>query len=148
MVVGKSLIWKLKGNKHHTQDLIIGSDAAKGNNSGWAAHCGEISSGGLWQSWEKEEHINVLEMKAALIALKTFVKGNHLKLVHLLIDNRTALAHIVKIGRPTNPTVITLTKKIWSFLTQKEITLTAEYIPSNQNKEADFESRNSKDWGD
>ena len=147
VVVGKSLIWKWKDSKHHTQNLIISSDAAKGNNSGWAAHCGEISSGGLWQSWEKEEHINVLEMKASLIALKTLVNGNHLKMVDLLIDNQTALAHIVKMGRPTNPTLITLIKEIWSPPTQKEINPTAEYIPSNLNKEADFESRNSKDWG-
>ena len=129
-------------------DLILSSDAAKGRKGGWGAHCGQISSGGLWQSWEKEEHINVLEMKVALIALKTFVKGTHLKSVHLLIDNQGALAHIVKMGRPTNRTLITLAKEIWSFLNQKGITLTAEYIPSSLNKEADFESRNSTDWSD
>jgi len=30
----------------------------------------------------------------------------------------------------------------------KGITLTAEYIPSALNKEADFQSRNAKDWSD
>ena len=129
-------------------DLIISSDAAKGEKGGWGASCGQISTGGLWQKSERGEHINILEMKAALLALKTFVRGNYIKSVHLLIDNQTALAHIVKLGRPTNPSLITLTKEMWSFLTQKGITLTAEYIPSVLNKEADFESRNATDWSD
>lgn len=54
-------------------DLITSSEAAKGKNGGWGgAHCSQISSGGLWQNWERKEHVNVLEMQEALVALSQY----------------------------------------------------------------------------
>ena len=38
-----------------------------------------------------------------------------------------------------------ITKEIYSFLTSKGTTITLEYIPSELNKDADEESRKSKD---
>ena len=38
------------------------------------------------------------------------------------------------------------TKSIWEFLLSKGLNLTAEYIPTDLNTEADHESRNVQDW--
>ena len=85
---------------------------------------------------------------SALLAIRTFTKDKQVRSIHLLLDNMTALAHLTKMGRPTSLTLINLTKEIWSYLLQKGITLTVEYIPSILNKEADFQSRNAKDWSE
>jgi len=126
-------------------DLIISSDAAGGQKGGWGAHCEGKSTGGEWTLAERQQHINVLELKAALLAIKTFTKQTNPRAIHLLIDNQVALAHLVKMGL----TLISLTKEIWSYLLAKGITLTAEYIPSELNTEADYQSRNvadSSEW--
>ena len=129
-------------------DLIISSDAAKGLQGGWGAHCGKVSTGGQWTPEEKGLHINILELKAASLAIKTFTKNNRNIAIHLLLDNQVALAYVLKMGRPSNETLLHLAKEIWTYLIDKQITLTAEYIPSKLNKIADFKSRNCQDWGD
>ena len=43
---------------------------------GWGTSMGNRSTGGAWIPDEKLMHINVLEMKAILLALKSFVKTN------------------------------------------------------------------------
>ena len=103
---------------------------------------------GEWNQFEKALQINILELKAALLAIKSFTKDLKNLSLHLLLDNQVALAHVTKMGRPTNLTLLELAKEIWSYLRQKKITLTAAYIPSLQKKIADFKSRNSRDWGD
>ena len=40
----------------------------------WGAHCQGVSTGGLWTSLERTHHINILELKAAFLAIKTFTK--------------------------------------------------------------------------
>jgi len=129
-------------------DLTMSSDAAGGHQGGWGAHCGRVSVGGQWTKEERKEHINVLELKTALLAIRTFTKNTNPKSIHLLLDNQVALAYVTKMGRPNSQKLLDLTKEIWKYLMQRGITLTAEYIPSALNKEADFQLRNAKDWSD
>ena len=94
-------------------------------------------------------HINQLEMIAADLAVQTFTRLHPLaKNVHLMIDNKTALAYIVKKGGTKNKTLIEISKSLWAYLLSKEITLTAEYLPSKLNSGADYQSRNVKDWSE
>ena len=51
-------------------DLTIESDASL---TGWGASCLGRSTGGPWSQEERTRHINYLELKAAFLALKTFV---------------------------------------------------------------------------
>ena len=44
---------------------------------GWGASMGNLSTGGAWLPDEKLMHINVLELKEILLALKSFVKTSH-----------------------------------------------------------------------
>ena len=52
-------------------DLTISSDASK---IGWAASWGTVRTGGPWNIHESQDHINILELKAAFFALKSFIK--------------------------------------------------------------------------
>ena len=51
-------------------DLTISSDASK---QGWGASWGSQRTGGLWSEKESQDHINVLELRAAFFALKSFL---------------------------------------------------------------------------
>jgi hypothetical protein len=72
-------------------NLVIESDASR---LGWGASCRGINTGGLWSSQEKTLHINCLELLAATLALKTFVKGQMTLSVLLKIDKTTAVGYI------------------------------------------------------
>ena len=74
-----------------TADLVITSDASK---TGWGATCQEIHTGGPWGAQERAEHINLLELKAAFLALQTFASHRSGLHILLLIDNITAIAYV------------------------------------------------------
>ena len=63
----------------------------------------------------------------------------------LKIDNMAALSYIVKMGGTGNVNLIEGAKKIWEYLLPLGTTLTAEYIPTKLNVDADFQSRNVED---
>ena len=39
---------------------------------GWGAHMGDLSASGLWSAYWQTQHINVLELRAVMLALKPF----------------------------------------------------------------------------
>ena len=128
-------------------DLIICSDAAK--TGGWGAECRGTQTGGQWTREEKNLHINQQEMIAADLAVRTFSKLHpSAKSIHLKIDNITALAYIMKMGGTKNTDLIKRSKSLWEYLLSWQITLTAEYLPSILNVEADYQSRNVQDWSE
>ena len=96
-------------------------------------------------SARKSLHINVLELIAAELGLKSFLKGRFNTAVHLKVDNTTALSYLSKMGGTGNELMIDITKRIWSFLLEKNMSLTVEYVPSKLNVVADWESRNWRD---
>ena len=59
----------------------------------WGATDGNTPIGGRWSSLERN-HINVLELKTMLLALKSYFRHNcNVKHVHIVTDNSTALLH-------------------------------------------------------
>ena len=63
------------------------------NLGGWGATCqGELPTGGQWDKFEKNLHINVQELLAAEIALRCYLKDKQNLSVYLVIDNTTALS--------------------------------------------------------
>ena len=106
-------------------------------------------TGGQWNREEKNLHINHLELIAADLAIRTFAKRFPLaKHIHLKIDNKTALAYLVKMGGTKNKYLTQKSKELWEYLLSKETTLTAEYLPSELNERADHQSRNVQDWSE
>ncbi len=128
-------------------NIIIYSDASL---QGWGAVLGETSSGGRWSPAESTQHINYLELLAALFALRLFhstIQGKHVK---LMIDNTTAVAVINNMGTCHSRDCHSVARQIWQFCANNNIWLTAAHIPGSQNVLADRESRHfqsqDKEW--
>ena len=87
--------------KHHKnanqslQDIPVDSTVqTDASEQGWGTKDGNNPIGGRWSSLEGN-HINVLELKAISLALKSYFRHNcNIKHVHILTDNSTALAYI------------------------------------------------------
>ena len=92
--------------------------------------CIGTSTGGMWSAQEMKNHINVLELLAIKLTIKTSWKTLKHKAIHLQVDNQ-------------NLKLVQLAIEIWDHLLQCGITLTAEYLPSKLNVTADWESRNN-----
>ena len=111
---------------------------------------GGMTVGDQWSPMERILHINILELKAVELGLKTLLRiYHHLTSIHIRIDNTTALSYLIKMGGTKNPLMNKIAKRIWTFLIEKGITLSASWIPSAENVEADARSRlrpNSSEW--
>ena len=81
---------------------------------GWKAFCNNIRTGGTFNHDEMEYHINAKELLTAKFSPKTFVK---FELCHSIIS------------------------EIWAWAEDKNILITASYIPGKENFDADTESR-------
>ena len=127
----------------YSPQLIIASDASL---EGWVAFCQGHKTGGHWTLSEKKNHINILELRAAKYAILTFT---HLyptaKIIHIKMDNIVALSYLMKIGGTRNQLLVQISKEIWEYLLDKEITITAKYLLGALNKGADMQSRTVKD---
>ena len=83
--------------------LFITTDA-------WGAVCESQRTNGRWSDGERAQHINVLELKAAFLALKSFLKNQSHK-VCLRMDT-TAVAHMNNKGGTHSPCLLALTLEL------------------------------------
>ena len=90
-------------------------------------------------------HINCLELLAATLAAKTFLKSRTGQLVLLQLDNQRAVAYINNMGGTVSPQLTNLAKALWMWALSNDIVLSAEYIPGVANVAADAESRSMTD---
>ena len=127
--------------KQHKYKTEIFSDASL---SGWGASCNNKRIHGFWTFDEKQMHINVLELKATFLGLKTF--GNTLNNCEILlrIDNTTAISYINRMGGVQFPQLHAISEQIWKWCEKRNIWLFASYISSKDNYIADSESRKHK----
>jgi len=68
----KLVQWNSKPLLCRQQTVIITSDASL---QGWGAVCKGTRTGGPWSQSEQKMHINCLELLAATLAVKSFLKG-------------------------------------------------------------------------
>lgn len=109
----------------------------------------EITTGGIWSLEEKDFHINILELLAVEIGLRTFLRLREVRSVHVRVDNFVALTYLVKMGGTKSKMLCDISHRIWEFLLDQGVSLTASWIPSALNVEADGGSRrkpNSSEW--
>jgi len=137
--------WNGKTLLFRQQTMIITSDASL---QGWGAVCNGTRTGGPWGQLEQGMHINCLELLAATLAVKTFLKDCTGTSVLLQLDNQTAVAYINNMGGTVSPKLTDLAKDLWMWALSRDFTLTAEHIPGVVNVEADAESRSMKDRTD
>ena len=126
--------------------LFITTDASK---TGWGAVCESQRTNGRWSVSERTQHINVLELKAAFLALKSFLKKQSHKVVCLRMDNTTAVAHVNNKGGTHSPCLLALTLELWQWCLERNIMISAQHVPGKLNTIADSESRvfnDSSEW--
>ena len=136
MVKWKGKLMLIKGQP----DLTIDSNAL---NLGWGASCQDVSRGGPWSLQEKTRHINCLELIAATLALKTFVKNKSDLLVLLRIDNTTAVTNINNEGGTVPEELVHLTRDLWIWCIERNIYIHVQHLTSNLNTMADRELRST-----
>lgn len=119
-------------------DLEIFTDASQ---SGWGAACNGARAHGFWSESEKMQSINVLELTAVFFGLKCFANDKKNCQILLRVDNTTAISYVNRMGGVQLKILSNLAKEIWMWCEKKNIWIFASYISSENNVEADEESR-------
>ncbi|XP_063981069.1 uncharacterized protein LOC135164542 [Diachasmimorpha longicaudata] len=109
--------------------------------TGWGVFCNEKRAHGHWSKEEKQIHINYLELQAVSFGLKCFAINLRDCDVLLRADNTSAIAYLNKRGGVRSPKLAKIAKDIWRWCEARNIWTFANYICSNENLEAAFESR-------
>ena len=106
---------------------------------GWGAHCAHMIAQGHWSTQQSKLHINVLELKAVLLALKTFVPqlSLHQRIIQVASDNTTVCAYINKLGGTRSWDMFALTWHLFAFCRKNKVVLTARHVPGVMNLVAD-----------
>ena len=123
--------------------IAVHSDAS---NQGWGVVLnGQSQTGGVWSPEEATHHINYLELLAAFLAIKAFGKTWQNITVLLRLDNVTAVSYINQKGGTVSRALCELAISIWTWCTERNITIEAEHLPGQLNVQADQESRTIRD---
>ena len=106
--------------------LQIFTDASK---EGWGAHLNESMARGSWSVPESKLHINYLELKAVLLALKEFQNLCVGKIVLVATDNTTVVAYINKEGGMRSGPLCALLWRILTWCSHRQVTLKGPAYP-------------------
>ena len=118
--------------------IQIFTDASK---EGWVAHLGDFTASGTWSVPESHLHINFLELKAVLLALKRFQHLVQGKVVLVSTDNTTVVAYINKEGGMRSGSLCALLWRLLCWCNLRQVVLKARHIPGRLNVIADKLSR-------
>ena len=123
-------------------DFVIETDAA--GTAGFGAvrlDTGEKLQS-LFTAREKEtKHINELEAFGAAFAVKAFAKDLRNVHVHVRSDNTTTVAALNRFGSSKALAVNEVARDLWLWCFDRDIWVTASYIPGVDNETADAASR-------
>ena len=122
-------------------NTLVFTDASQ---KGWGAHLNEIVLSGLWSNKEAQLHINVLELKAVLLALKGFQEHLQGQTVLICSDNSTVVAYLNKEGGTHSIEMCALIWRILAFTNSRKIQIRARHVPGSLNVIADSLSRRDK----
>ena len=114
-----SNIHRVNGSLIHPPscEMTITSDASK---LGWGAACGLQTTKGSWSSQERSFHINILELKAAFLAIQSFLKHKANISIKLRLDNTTAVYYINNKGGTRSPELMALTMGVVDVVSQQK----------------------------
>ena len=119
------------------------SDLASG------AHLKSVKIQGFWRSYQFSWHINRKELKAAFLELKFLIPNRTNVHVQICIDNRTAVAYINHFGGTRFLELNSIAVKMWAWCLERDMFLSALYVPGIMEKTADLLSRlklESTEW--
>ena len=125
----------------HVHNTLVFTDASQ---KGWGAHLNEIVLSGLWSNKEAQLHINVLELKAVLLALKGFQEHLQGQSVLICSDHSTVVSYLNKEGGTHSIEMCALIWRILAFTNSRRIQIRARHVPGSLNVIADSLSRRDK----
>lgn len=120
--------------------IVIQTDSS---NIGWGAVMQDTKTGGRWCDSEKTLHINALEIRAILFALKAFASCIVGKYVKILSDSTTAVCYVNHFGGIKSDECNEQSKQIWHWCIDHDVWIICSHIPDCKN-EADEPSRQFK----
>ena len=126
-------------------DITIQTDASL---MGYGMASGPFQWGEKWSEKQKSYHINVLELLAILMALKSFKKQVKDKHVRILTDSTTAMAYVNNMRGHKSQECNAVSIDIWNWCIKNNVWVSCNYIPGVMN-EADKPSRkfdNNLEW--
>jgi hypothetical protein len=106
-----------------------------------ASVCNRAWSTVIATTWRRQEHINLLEIRAMLLAVRWVL--SHSDAVHtqllLLVDSSTAFYGVRK-GRSSSPHLLTVLRQYAALLLAGDVSVLTAWLPSDLNP-ADSPSR-------
>ena len=108
---------------------------------GWGASFGYKRAGGRWSVEEGHLHINVLELKAIDLALKSLCSQISNCGLQIFSDNTTAIAYLKHGGGTKSSQCNDIAISIWAWCAHRDIWFLVTHVPGVENVEADYESR-------
>ena len=120
-------------------DEVLKSDSS---GKGWGIFRPQSGArgGGQWTEEEKTDHINVLELKACLFALKSFCAKRSNEHIRLVTDNSCAMYCIRRQGS-SKVRLNDVAREIWLFAMERNLMLSSAHLAGKLNVESDQESR-------
>ena len=97
-------------------ELEIKTDASTND---WAATCSGNTVGRLRSKVEAQNHINYLELLAALFGLRGLCKTARNNHIQIKLDNTTAVTYINAMGGAVPSSCNSVTKTVWEWCVEK-----------------------------
>ena len=108
---------------------------------GWGGHCLGNTAFGDWPRADTLSHINVLEFRAVLLSLRSFLPLLRRRTVLIRTDNVTVAAYINKQGGTHSTRLNALAALLWKWCRREGIFPIVSHIPGQDNLITDFLSR-------
>ena len=115
--------------EHGNPDTTIFSDASHTGYGFTRSDIPDCSGGGLWNNSECQLHINCLELKAALFALKATCDSLRNKHIRIMSDNVTTVAYIREMGGCRSPECNEVAKQIWEWAISHSNWISSAHYP-------------------
>lgn len=123
---------------HGNPDVIIHTDSSS---YAWGAVRDDSFTQGMWSQTEKNLHINVLEIKGAMLGIQALCKDLSHCHIQVQIDNTTAVAYINNMGGTHSAQCNDITRELLFWCKQRDIWLSSCHIAGKDNVRADYCSR-------
>ena len=124
---GELMWWKNWLPFHNEKNFLVPKEQetifSDASNKGWGAHLGPLEIGGRWCLEEQIQHINVLELQVAFLAIKALLSKIDKPHVQFAIDNQTAVTYINKLGETHSHQLSLLSIELWHFALKMNLTL-------------------------
>ena len=111
---------------------------------GWGGHLGDSTARVIWSEPGSRLHINFLELKAVLLALKSFEHLCRDQIVLIAMDNTTIVSYINKEGGMRSSSLCALLWRLLSWCHLRGIVLRARHIPGHLNVIVEKLSRHTR----